>query len=251
LIPPPVLSFQSLASTSGARTWGFYNVRTDSGNSQFHFGPEADNYALGADAWTCTQSGGTPTGCFFAPLLGISSSTATGTVLEFLNSSGSGSQSNIELTGSSSTYFPNNGLVIHDVTNSRDSFWFSNGPNAGAWALSGGIFGWSSNSTDPRAGGSSGLDTGFVRSAAGLICASSSPATYPNPPCTGTLKAAQFVPAGSAPTIAAGTGAGSSPSISVTGTNTSGVIALTTGTSPASMATVATVTFNGTLGTAP
>jgi hypothetical protein len=33
--------------------------------------------------------------------------------------------------------------------------------------------------------------------------------------------------------------------------NTSGVINLTTGTSPTSMATIATVTFNGTLGTAP
>ena len=252
----PTLSFQSQNSSSGAKTWGFYSVLASGGNSQFHFGAQSDAYAPGLDAWTCTQSAGTPTGCTFdytttfTPAITVTSASTTGTPIQFVNTSGSGSQFNIELSGSAST-IPSDGLVVHDVTTSHYPFWFSGGTGPGDWTISSGVFGWSSNATDPRAGGISGLDTGLARSSAGVMCASGSPATYPNPPCTGSLKAAQFIPAGSAPTIAAGTGGGSSPTIAVTGTNTSGVISLTTGTSPTSMATIATVTFNGTPGTAP
>jgi hypothetical protein len=48
----------------------------------------------------------------------------------------------------------------------------------------------------------------------------------------------------SAPAIAAGTGAGSSPTIAIAGSDSSGQITLTTGSSPATSATIATVTFN-------
>jgi hypothetical protein len=55
---------------------------------------------------------------------------------------------------------------------------------------------------------------------------------------------------GSAPTIAAGAGAGTSPTVGISGFNQSGVITVTTGTSP-STGIVATITFNGTLTAAP
>ena len=49
-----------------------------------------------------------------------------------------------------------------------------------------------------------------------------------------------------APTIAAGAGAGTSPTVSVTGTDNSGQITITTGTSPIAAATIATITFAST-----
>jgi len=45
------------------------------------------------------------------------------------------------------------------------------------------------------------------------------------------------------PTIAAGTGAGTSPTVSVSGNDAAGVVSVTTGTTPAASAVVATVTF--------
>jgi hypothetical protein len=52
--------------------------------------------------------------------------------------------------------------------------------------------------------------------------------------------------------IAASTGAGTSPSaVSVTGTDMSGVVALTTGTSPSINAVLATITYNTAFSTAP
>lgn len=56
---------------------------------------------------------------------------------------------------------------------------------------------------------------------------------------------------GSAPGIAAGTGAGTSPSISVTGSDMAGTISVTTGTLPTLSATVATVTYNIAYGIKP
>lgn len=56
---------------------------------------------------------------------------------------------------------------------------------------------------------------------------------------------------GSAPTIAAGTGAGTSPTIAVTGLDNAGKITLTPGAAPAIDATIATVTFNSAFGVAP
>lgn len=56
---------------------------------------------------------------------------------------------------------------------------------------------------------------------------------------------------GSAPGIAAGTGAGTSPTISVTGSDMAGTITLTTGTLPTLSATVATVTYNVAYGIKP
>jgi hypothetical protein len=67
----------------------------------------------------------------------------------------------------------------------------------------------------------------------------------------GTVTAAQVIGGGSTPAIAAGAAAGTSPTVSVSGTNMAGVITLTTGTATTASATLATVTFNGTLGTAP
>jgi hypothetical protein len=52
--------------------------------------------------------------------------------------------------------------------------------------------------------------------------------------------------------IAASTGAGTSPSaVSVTGTDMSGVVSLTTGTSPSINAVLATITYNTAFSTAP
>jgi hypothetical protein len=65
------------------------------------------------------------------------------------------------------------------------------------------------------------------------------------------------VPAGSSggvsgtPTIAVGSAAGTGASATVAGNNVAGVISLITGTSTTPSATLLTITFNGTLGTAP
>jgi parallel beta-helix repeat protein len=61
-----------------------------------------------------------------------------------------------------------------------------------------------------------------------------------------------FTTSGTAPTIANGAAAGTSPGTpTVTGHNQSGVITLITGTATTAAATLATITFNGTLATAP
>jgi hypothetical protein len=61
--------------------------------------------------------------------------------------------------------------------------------------------------------------------------------------------------ASATPTIAAGAGAGTGPTISVTGTDQSGVVSITTGTSPTASSAIATITFNSsftsTSGTVP
>lgn len=56
---------------------------------------------------------------------------------------------------------------------------------------------------------------------------------------------------GTAPGIAAGTGAGTSPTVSLAGNDVSGVITITTGTSPSASATVATITFANAFAAAP
>jgi hypothetical protein len=62
----------------------------------------------------------------------------------------------------------------------------------------------------------------------------------------------QVIATGSTPTMAPGAGAGTSPTCtSITGANMAGVITCTTGTLPTVSSTLATITFFGTLGTAP
>jgi hypothetical protein len=56
-------------------------------------------------------------------------------------------------------------------------------------------------------------------------------------------KAGHHVTGGAAPTLTAGAGAGTTPTVSVSGTDTNGVISVTTGTTPGTSATVATITF--------
>lgn len=56
---------------------------------------------------------------------------------------------------------------------------------------------------------------------------------------------------GNAPAIASGTGAGTAPTIAISGTDLAGYITLTTGTSPATTAVVATISFVLPFGTAP
>lgn len=66
------------------------------------------------------------------------------------------------------------------------------------------------------------------------------------------MTALQFSGLGSAPTIANGAAAGTSPGTpSISGTNVSGRISITTGTATIPSATLATVTFAGTVTTAP
>ncbi len=60
-----------------------------------------------------------------------------------------------------------------------------------------------------------------------------------------------FITGGSSPTIAAGTAACTTPTVSVTGTDTSGVITVTTGTGCAGTGKLATVTFSSAFGAAP
>jgi hypothetical protein len=57
--------------------------------------------------------------------------------------------------------------------------------------------------------------------------------------------------ASGSPTIGGSTGAGTSPTVSVTGSDVAGLITVTPGSSPATSATVATVTYNTSYGTAP
>ena len=69
---------------------------------------------------------------------------------------------------------------------------------------------------------------------------------------TTTLSSNVGLSSTNAPTMAAGAAAGTSPSCTtVTGNNNSMVISCTTGTSTTASATLATITFNGTLGTVP
>lgn len=59
------------------------------------------------------------------------------------------------------------------------------------------------------------------------------------------------VSGGTAPGIAAGTGAGTLPTVSISGTDLRGTITITTGTGPAASATVATITFNNAFAAVP
>ena len=60
-----------------------------------------------------------------------------------------------------------------------------------------------------------------------------------------------IIHAGGTPTISAGAGAGTSPTISIAGIDECGYISLTTGTSPSTSSTVATITFSITYGVVP
>jgi len=66
-----------------------------------------------------------------------------------------------------------------------------------------------------------------------------------------SVAAGQFVGGGAAPSGAAGGAAGRASRVKVSGTNSAGVITLTTGSGAAAGGTVATVKFRGTLGVAP
>jgi hypothetical protein len=69
---------------------------------------------------------------------------------------------------------------------------------------------------------------------------------------SGTISSSQTVSIGPTPTMTPGTGAGTSPTCtSITGANMAGVISCTTGTTPTASTTAITITFNGTLTTAP
>jgi hypothetical protein len=67
----------------------------------------------------------------------------------------------------------------------------------------------------------------------------------------GLLGAVQLSGLGSTPTIAVGAGAGSGATASVTGNNIDGVVTLSSGTSTTASATLATITFSGTLPATP
>jgi hypothetical protein len=84
--------------------------------------------------------------------------------------------------------------------------------------------------------------------------------TYPmagqvvNPPSGGSSPTStpQVILTGSTPTIANGAAAGTSPGTpTITGSNMAGVITVSTGTATTASATLATITFNGTVATAP
>jgi hypothetical protein len=64
-------------------------------------------------------------------------------------------------------------------------------------------------------------------------------------------KSGHHVTGGTAPSITAGTGVGTSPTVSVSGTDTNGVITVTTGASPAAGATVASLNFAAAFTAAP
>lgn len=69
---------------------------------------------------------------------------------------------------------------------------------------------------------------------------------------TGVATFPQFIASGTAPAVANGAGAGTTPgTATITGTNVAGVVNLTTGTATTANAILATITFNGTLPTAP
>jgi hypothetical protein len=77
-----------------------------------------------------------------------------------------------------------------------------------------------------------------------------------NPPgnatFAGSITSTHLIGGGSAPTIAAGTGAGTSPTVSIAGTDNAGTITVTTGTLPTGTnATVCTVTFSKAYVSAP
>jgi hypothetical protein len=69
----------------------------------------------------------------------------------------------------------------------------------------------------------------------------------------GNVKSKHLIGRTSAPTIAAGTGAGTTPTLVVTNaTDMSGIVDVTTGTTPAGTnSTIATITFNTAYGAAP
>jgi len=105
------------------------------------------------------------------------------------------------------------------------------------------VAGWASGAIP-----ATGYDTGISRDAAGVIDFGNGTQGSKS----ATLNAAQFVASGSAPTMAAGAGAGSSPTCtSVAGSNMAGVVSCATGSATVAGATLATVTFHGTVGTAP
>lgn len=67
-----------------------------------------------------------------------------------------------------------------------------------------------------------------------------------------TVSTKHIIGSSGTPTIAAGTGAGTSPTVSVSGTDMSGIVNVTTGTTPTgSNAIVGTITFNTAYGSAP
>jgi hypothetical protein len=166
------------------------------------FGPSGTTHAAGAvpdpgatagairylreDGTWATPASGASSGSFAT--LTESSSDPNGTVLQMINTSGNGSQYNIEVAGSAAS-FPNNGLIYHDAGFGNYPFWYSGGSNAGIWTIAHGLFGWSSNGTDPRANGASGFDTAIFRQSAGVVCASANPLSAS---CNGEFAGAAF-----------------------------------------------------------
>lgn len=67
----------------------------------------------------------------------------------------------------------------------------------------------------------------------------------------GSVSSSQIISSGTAPTIAAGAAAGTAPTVAITGFNMAGRISITTGTVTLPSATLATITFGGTVTTAP
>lgn len=85
----------------------------------------------------------------------------------------------------------------------------------------------------------------------GTINNTSVGATTPSTGAFTVLKETQFLPTGTTPTMAAGAAAGTTPTCTtVAGTNVAGVITCTTGTATTT-GILSTITFNGTLATAP
>jgi hypothetical protein len=249
-VPDPYLLYvQNWASTTQKRLGVFragfgsilYNQGGSTSDSFFGFGDPAipNGIRAGSGSFEAVTS----------EALKVASSDKQQTSLELFNRSYPGSQFNLEHEGRNGA-FPHNGLLFHDVTKGVYPWWFSSGPGAGVWALSGGVYGWSSNAVNPQGDGVGGLDTGMYRSSRGVICASASPAVAAKV-CDGAFAAAQFVPEGAVPSIAVGAAAGKASTVRVTGTNMAGVITLKTGTGSSASGTVAAVSFHGTLGVAP
>jgi hypothetical protein len=105
----------------------------------------------------------------------------------------------------------------------------------------------SGNVIETTAGGGSatwGSIGGTLSSQSDLNTALGLKAPSANPTFSTAITTPKIISSGSAPTIAASTAAGTGPTISISGNDLVGTITLVCGTSPASTATMATVTFN-------
>lgn len=107
------------------------------------------------------------------------------------------------------------------------------------------------SSTSAAAGIAFGNDTSggqcsIYRSAANTLSSPAASWVF-----SGTVTCSHHIGGGSAPTIAAGSGAGTSPTVSISGTDSAGQITITSGTLPSVSAVIATVTFSVAYGAAP